>query len=331
MPDVRVAAPPFAFVRVERWSDLPPPDPRTIDVAILDMNHGAPNVGHEAIVATLRDIALGLRTARGGRSPRLRAISYAVRDRLMVPRHDGRHRLYLGTGGPGHLDPRRNLSDDGDEEIREDPTWEAPAWALFDAIAADRDAALYGVCHTFGLLCRWSGIAKPVKRGPEKGGKMSGVGSVVLTEQALAHPWFGRLSSEIDAHRRVPVLDSRHYDLIPAAAVPAGVTPIAYESSLDGDTAGEALTMVEFAHDAVSGRPRIFAVNSHPEIGAADRITELLEQMLAGGAITREVFAARSALVPMLRDDRSARRLAVARATFDDLARLQIERIADAA
>jgi hypothetical protein len=314
----------FAFVRVERPADLPPADPATIDVAILDMNHGAPNVGHDAIVAIVGDIAH--ERAAAGSAQRVRAISYAVRDHMMVPRHDGRHRLYLGTGGPGHLDPRENRAADGDAEIVEDPSWEAPLWALFDAIAADPDAALYGVCHTFGLLCRWSGAARPVKRGPEKGGKMSGVGSVVLTDQALAHPWFARLGEQGDAERRVPVLDSRHYDLIAPAALPAQVTPIAYESLAAGG-AGDALTMVEFARDGAS-RPRIFAVNSHPEIGAADRVGELLERMLRNGAITREVFEARSAVLPVLRDDRSARRLAVARTVFDDLARAQIERIA---
>ncbi len=323
MPDT-----PLEFVRVERWSDLPASDRGAIDVAILDMNHGAANVGHDAIVAILGDIA-GERAAAGD-ARRVRAISYAVRDRMMVPRHDGRHRLYLGTGGPGHLDPRMNRADDGDAEVVEDPAWEAPLWSLFDAIAADRDAALYGVCHTFGLLCRWSGAAQPVKRGPEKGGKMSGVGSVVLTDQALAHPWFGRLGAQSDAGRRVPVLDSRHYDLIAPAALPAGVTPIAYEALAGGD-AGDALTMVEFARDASSARPRMFAVNSHPEIGAADRVTELLERMLRNGTITRELFEARSAVVPVLRDDRSARRLAVARTVFDDLARGQIERIAGGA
>jgi hypothetical protein len=316
---------PFTFVRVERPADVPPPDPSTIDVAILDMNHGAPNVGHDAIVAIVRDIAQE-RAAAGRSARRVRAISYAVRDKMMVPRHDGRHRLYLGTGGPGHLDPRENRAADGDAEIVEDPSWEAPLWALFDAIAADPDASLYGVCHTFGLLCRWSGAARPVKRGPEKGGKMSGVGSVVLTEEALAHPWFARLGAQGDAERRVPVLDSRHYDLIAPAALPAQVTPIAYEALAEGG-AGDALTMVEFARDGAS-QPRIFAVNSHPEIGAADRVGELLEHMLRNGAITPEVFEARSAVLPLLRDDRSARRLAVARTVFDDLARAQIERIA---
>ena len=49
------AAPRFDYARVERWEDLPAADPRAIDVAVLDMNHGKPNVGHDAIVAMLRE------------------------------------------------------------------------------------------------------------------------------------------------------------------------------------------------------------------------------------------------------------------------------------
>ena len=114
--------PPFEYVRVERWEDLPAHDGGAIDVAVLDMNHGLPNVGHDAIVAILNDIAQEMQPQLEASGRRLRATSYAVRDRLIVPRHDGRHRLYLGTGGPGHLDPRRNREDRGEAEIREDPS-----------------------------------------------------------------------------------------------------------------------------------------------------------------------------------------------------------------
>jgi hypothetical protein len=316
----------FAYARVEQWTDLPPRDPRIVDVAVLDMNHGLPNVGHDAIVAMVRNLAAQLDRPLGAAGLGVRAISYAVRHRLIVPRHDGRHRLYLGTGGPGHPDPRCNSQDRGEAEIREDPAWEPALWELFDAIRADERAALYGVCHTFGLLCRWSGIAAPVLRGPEKGGKLSGVGSDELTEQALAHPWFERLARELPAPARLPVLESRHYDLIPNGAFGAGTTPIAYESR---GRDPRALTMVEFARDG--GVPRMFAVNNHPEIGSADQVAALLEQMLARGTITPEVHAARSAMLPLLRDDRTTERLRVARAVFEDLARLQLERLVAAA
>ena len=205
----------FDVVRVERPADLPDRDEHVTEVALLDMNHGYANVGHDAIVALVRDAVLALDDALAREKRRVRLLSYAVRDRLMVPDHaSGRHRLYLGTGGPGHLDPRRNTHDRGAQEILEDPSWEAPLWRLFDAVVSDADAALYGVCHTFGLLCRWSGVAEPALRGPEKGGPMSGVGTNVLTPEALAHPWFTSLA-RAGGHGAVPVLDSRYYDLIP--------------------------------------------------------------------------------------------------------------------
>ncbi len=322
-------APParFEFVRVERAADIPARDPLAVDVAVLDMNHGLPNVGHHAIVALVREVAREQdeRLADGGR--RVRVLSYAVRHRLMVPEHDGRHRLYLGTGGPGHLDPRRNREDRGEAEIREDPSWEAPLWRLFDAIVADESTALYGVCHTFGLLCRWSGAAQPVLRGDDKGGKMTGVGIDVLTPDALAHPWFGRLREHLPDGNRAPVLESRYYDLVPAGTLPAGATAIAFEAALDGAGTGDAMTMVEFARDRATGLPRVFAVNNHPEIGAADRVSALLADLLARGAMTPEVFAARSAILPTLREDRAEHRLLVGRTVLDDLVRAQLERI----
>ncbi|MBV9647137.1 MAG: hypothetical protein JO043_06725 [Candidatus Eremiobacteraeota bacterium] len=304
-------------------------DPRTIDVAVLDMNHGLPNVGHQAIIALLRDLAVELEPQLDAAELRIRAISYAVRHRLMVPHHDGRHRLYLGTGGPGHLDPRRNTQNRGEAEILEDPAWEPRLWRLFDDIFADERAALYGVCHTFGLLCRWSQVAEPVLRSAEKGGKMSGVGNDALTDDALVHPWFARLSEDVASRDRVPVLESRYYDLVPNGNVPSGATVIAHEAHDDACSRVRALTMMEFARDG--DRPRIFAVNSHPEIGDADRVAALLGTMLAAGAITPEVYAARCAILPVLRSDRNTERLRVARTVFADLARLQLERLVTAA
>jgi len=290
------------------------------------MNHGLPNVGHDAIVGMLRELTAQLEAPLDAAGLRVRAISYPVRHRLMVPAHDGRHRLYLGTGGPGHPDPRLNTQDRGEAEIREDPSWEPALWELFDAVLADESAALYGVCHTFGLLCRWSRVAEPVLRGAEQGGKRSGVGTDALTPQALAHPWFARLARELASPGRLAVLESRYYDLVPARDFPEGTTAIAYAESEAGS---RAVTMVEFARDG--GVPRIFAVNNHPEIGAADRVAALLDAMLASGTISSEVYAARSEILPMLREERSAERLRVGRAVFSDLARLRLERLIAAA
>ena len=47
------------------------------------------------------------------------------------------------------------------------------------------------MCHTFGVMCRWLGIADAVLRGPEKGGKSFGIVDNLLTDAALEHPWFG--------------------------------------------------------------------------------------------------------------------------------------------
>ena len=59
---------------------------------------------------------------------------------------------------------------------------------------AHPDAALIGVCHTFGVMSRWLGVADPVLRGPEKGGKSAGIVDSVLTPASAAHPWFGGLA-----------------------------------------------------------------------------------------------------------------------------------------
>jgi hypothetical protein len=317
--------PHFDVVRVENPSDLPAPSAAIVDVALLDMNHGYPNVGHDAMLAFLHDLAAEYQDELDARGRTIRVLSYAIRDRLMVPDHaSGRHKLYLGTGGPGHLDPRRNTSDDGAREIREDPSWEAPLWRLFDAVLADEGASLYGVCHTFGLLCRWSNVAEPVLRGPEKGGAMSGVGADVLTASGLAHPWFVPLVEELPG-KVLPVLESRYYDLIPVASTFAsGMNPIAFENDGNGGR-GEALTMFEFARSADGATPRVFAVNSHPEIGTPERVQGLLERLLLRGQINAEVFRQRSGLLPVLRDDRRDQRLQVARFVFGDLIERKLE------
>jgi hypothetical protein len=309
----------FEAVRVVDASRVPAADPACIDVALLDMNAGFANVGHDAILAIVRDAAVALHEELEAQGRRIRVFSYAVRDKLAVPDHDsGRHTIYLGTGGPGHLDPRRNNAEGGTLEIVEDPAWEAPLFRLFDAIAGDPKAAFFGVCHSFGLICRWSGAAEPVVRGPEKGGARSGVGTNVLTPEALSHPYFSQLAQLQNAQGGVPVLDSRYYDLRPLSPAPPGIVPIAFESAQLGSGAGDALTMLEVARDP-DGRPRFFAVNNHPEIGAPERIAAILQRLLDSGAMTLEVYKQRVRILPVLRDDRSDERLRVGRFVFSDL------------
>ena len=142
---------------------------------LLDMHHGWPNLGHDAIGYGIQNIVCDLTPALRAAGLRVRVLSYDVRRGHQIPEAPGAGtRIYVGTGGPGHLDPRLNDGvSPGSQGIAEDPGWEPPLFALFDAIRADDDAALLAVCHTFGVMCRWLGIADVVLRGPEKGGKSS--------------------------------------------------------------------------------------------------------------------------------------------------------------
>ena len=185
--------------------DLPPPDERTIDVAILDMNHGWPNLGHDSIVHAVQDAACDLAPVLEPAGLRIRALSFEVRQRHMIPEPPGgRFAIYVGTGGPGDIDPYRNDGTGaGTQGIREDPAWERRLFALFDRIRDSPDAALLAVCHSFGVMCRWSAIAQPVLRPAEKGGKSAGILENVLTEEGARHPWFRQLAEELPDHRRL--------------------------------------------------------------------------------------------------------------------------------
>ncbi len=240
----------FEYVRVERPEDLPPADPSLVDVALLDMNHGWPNLGHDCLVHGLLDTACELLPIAEETGVRVRALSFDVRRAGMIPEAPGgRFSLYLGTGGPGHLDPHAN---DGEstysQGVREDPSWQAPLYRLFDRILDDESAALLAVCHTFGVMCHWSGLAQPVFRGPDKGGKSTGVLENVLDPEAGDHPWFRRFGEELADDGRLRILDNRFFDLIPrSGSFPAGVMPIGWETVGVGGPQGDALTMLEFA------------------------------------------------------------------------------------
>jgi hypothetical protein len=286
------------YARVERPGDLPPADPNVIDVALLDMHHGWPNLGHDAIVHGIQNAVCDLQSDLAGAGLRFRVISYDVRRGAQIPEAPGgRHVIYIGTGGPGHLDPVMNDGlRPGSQGIREDPRWEPPTFALFDRIRADADAVLLAVCHTFGVMCRWLGIADPVLRGPDKGGKSAGILENVLTPEAAAHPWFGLLARELSDRRRMRILDSRLFDLIPRQGpMPEGITPIGYETLGLGGPAGDALTMVEIARDRDGVMPRIFAVNHHPEIVNRPRQLTILRKRMERGEVTPEWYAERVA------------------------------------
>ncbi len=286
----------FEYVRVERPEDLPPAEPRIVDVAVLDMNHGWPNLGHDCIVHALLDTACELLPIAEETGVRVRALSFDVRRSRQIPElPGGRFALYVGTGGPGHINPYANDGVSPESQgIAEDPSWQPPLFRLFDAIVDDPEAALLAVCHTFGVMCHWSGIAEPVLRGPEKGGKSTGVLENVLAPEAGHHPWFHRFGEELGDSGRLRVMDNRLFDLIPQGAhLPAGVLPIGWETLGVGGPQGDAITMIEFARDGGGLMPRVFGVNHHPEIVNRAGQMALLEQMVERGEVTAQWAAER--------------------------------------
>jgi hypothetical protein len=283
----------YDYVRVEAPADLPPAEASTIDVAILDMNHRWPNLGHDSIVHAVQDAACDLAPVLDATSLRIRAISFEVRERHMIPEDPGgRFALYVGTGGPGHIDPHRNDGRaEGSQGLREDPAWEPRLFRLFDRIRDAPDTALLAVCHSFGVMCRWSDVAQPVLRPPQKGGKSAGILENVLTEEAAQHPWFRQLAEELPDHRRLRIVDHRLYDLVPPAGpLGAGATAIGYETRGVGGPEGEAITMVEWVRDAGGVMPRVFGVNHHPEIVDRSRQMLVLRAKLDRGEVTREWY-----------------------------------------
>lgn len=287
----------FRYHRVLRPEDVPPPDPHAIDVAVLDMNHGWPNLGHDSLIHAIREVGCDLIPLLEGTGFFFRALSFEVRQKQMLPEPaGGRFAVYVGTGGPGHPDPRLNDGvREGCQGIIENPAWEKPFFELLDSIRRDPDTALLAICHTFEVICRWSRIAEPVLRGHEKGGKSSGVLENILTPAAREHPWFSRFAADLPDGGRLRVVDSRLFDMVPLpGGLRNGYTPIAYEAVRVGGPPGDALTMVELARDHGGLMPRIFAVNHHPEIVNRTRERMILDQKFARGDVSVEWYQERA-------------------------------------
>ncbi len=286
-PRIEPEDPGLHFVRVSRRGDEPTPVRGVVDVAVLDMHHGFANLGHESIVDTLLDLARQERANLGAGAPGFRVVSFDVRLGIALPeRLRGRYPLVVGTGGPGALDPRLN---DGESEfaqgVAEDPSWETPLYRLFEEALADREVSLLAICHSYGLLCRWSGAADAVLRPPSKGGKSMGVKPNLLTEAARSHPWFGAYW-RVSRGSRVQVLDSRLFDLVPAPGKRVG-TPLAFEATEGGDRPGVAMTMLEMDRDADGVGPRVWGVNHHPEIGDRGQQRARLDRLEQRGEVSR--------------------------------------------
>lgn len=294
--------PVFLYHRVKN-GELPERDERIVDVALLDMNHTWPNLGHGSFVQAIEEIAERLRPHLGDKGLRIRAISFDVRNERSLPDPaDDRFRLYIGTGGPGEYDPTRN---DGVREtsqgISEDPSWLPKLEKLFDTIMKDSSRSLLAVCHSYGLLCLWSGIAKPVLRTEAKGGKSSGVCWNELDDEALSHPWFSRMSGELRDKRHFAVLDNRMFDLIPTSTLDKKGVTLAWD--VVGQDRGDALTMVELAREEGEDFPRVYGVNFHPEIIDRQHVMKVMSDKLTRREVTEEWYRER---LRIFRDDLGA-------------------------
>ena len=273
----------FEFVRA--GDSAPAADRDRLDVAILDMNHSWPNLGHDGIVHAILDTAETFRSALADSGVKVRAISYDVRRTgLLPPPPDGQFKIYLATGGPGHLDPRQN---DGvawwSQGVRESASWESPLFRLFDSILTHPKAALIAICHSFGLMCRWSGVAKPVLRDV----KSSGIPTNVLAEAATQHPWFSRFANELSDHRHYRVIDNRLFDLVLDDT--CGAECLAFESENSA-----AVTMLEFARDAEGNMPRVIGMNHHPEVIDLQHVLSVLEEKRSHHEVTEMWYRERA-------------------------------------
>jgi hypothetical protein len=258
----------FEYVRLEDDS-LPAEQRDRVDVALLDMNHTWVNLGHDSLVHIVLEIAESMRAELNRRGLKVRVLSFDVRHRNLLPQvAGGRFRVFIGTGGPGHLDPRLN---DGVHEwsqgVTETTAWEAPLFRLYDDILADDRSAMVAVCHSFGLVCRWSGIARPELRAE----KSTGLRINRLSREALQHPYFEQFARELPDRQHFHVVDNRLFDLILDRS--GKMLPIAFEAE-----GSSALTMVELARDATRTMPRFLAFNHHPEIMDREHVLQVLDE-----------------------------------------------------
>lgn len=315
--DIREGHDFFEYVRLE--DSVPPPERDRIDVALLDMNHSWPNVGHDALVHVIVEAAAPLRAELVRRGLKVRVLSFDVRRRNLLPEPpNGRFRIYVGTGGPGHLDPRLN---DGVSEwsqgVAETAEWEAPLFRLFDDILASNSAMMLAVCHSFGLVCRWAGIARPMLRAE----KSSGMPLNRLSREAMHHPWFERFARELPDHQHFRVVDNRLFDLVLEDA--GKCMPIAFEAA-----GSSALTMVEVARDPEGTMPRFLGVNHHPEIIDREHIMLVLDEKRAHGEVSEQWYSERAVTMrDLFRGESERQSRLTSRYTLLDPLRFHLERV----
>lgn len=307
----------FEYLRLE--DSVPAASRDCIDVAVLDMNHFWPNVGHDSLVHCLLESAEPFRADLEASGRKVRVLSYDIRRRNLLPESPGdRFQLYVGTGGPGHLDPRLNDGvRDWSQGVAETGEWEAPLFRLFDDILASDNAAMIGICHSFGLMCRWTGIARAELR-PEKS---SGMPLNRLSQEAVKHPWFKQFARELPDGHHFRVVDNRLFDLVLEDA--GKCLPVAFEA--EGSTA---LTMVELAREKGGVMPRFLGVNHHPEIIDRDHITQVLDEKRERGEVSATWYHERSSTIrELFRDENERQSRLTSHYTLLEPLRFHLERI----
>ena len=198
------------------------------------MNHGWPNLGHDSLVHAVLDTACDLLRRSRATGPRVRvALLRRAARRCSRRRRAAASRSTSAPAGPGtsRPAPQRRRSP-GARGSLEDPAWEAPLFELFDRIRArPRSAALLAVCHTFGVMCRWSGVAQARAARRREGRQEHGRPGERADARGPRASLVRALRRGAARRRRLRVVDNRLFDLIPVAAARAGrARPIGYET-----------------------------------------------------------------------------------------------------
>ena len=165
----------------------------------------------------------------------------------------------------------------------------AALFGLFDAVLADRDAATAGrVPHLRRDVCRWLGIADAVLRGPEKGGKSSGIVDKPADRRRRRAPWFARGSR---ASCRTPAAeDPGQPALRPApdrAASPLACRCSRWRRWALGGPAGDGITAVEVLRAIRATSCRVWSRNPSPGDRQPQRqLTILTKRLSSAGRST---------------------------------------------
>ena len=281
----------FRFARVERAGDLPPADPRVVDVALLDMHHGWPNLGHEALADVIQSAVCDLREhlVRVGLS--VRVISYDVRRGHALPEAPGgRHAIYVGTGGPGHLDPRAQRRPRGLPGHRREPGMgEAAVRAVRRDSRRPARVALRRLPHLRRDVPLAGRGRRRAARPPRRAARAPASGTI-----SCARRHAGIRGSRALRRASATASASRCWTIVSSTCLPTGTVPAGRPACSPWTATRTARPATrspwsKWRDDSRGAVPRILGVNHHPEIVNRQRQLALLEKKRARGGRQRGV------------------------------------------